>query len=143
MGDIQSPRYVYARRQLLETFSSDGYVLRPPPVQGCLRFPLWSPRHRPLIDLSVRCSPWQTMDCKAVKGGGMVETGGGGKASGVDKLGDEVIKKEHDSGVGTLIVRLVAAKGLPEAVPGGFFSTGTSNPYCIFEFEVRPGTCWR
>ena len=39
-------------------------------------------------------------------------------------------------GVGTLIVRIVAARDLPAAVGGGFFSSGSSNPYCMLEFEV-------
>src|SRR6056297_2630002 len=37
--------------------------------------------------------------------------------------------------VGTLIVRIVAARNLPAAVGGGFFSNGHSNPYAILEFE--------
>eukprot|EP00624_Nannochloropsis_granulata_P001037 evm.model.NODE_14694_length_7698_cov_13.089114.4 len=37
--------------------------------------------------------------------------------------------------VGTLIVRIVAARGLPAAIAGGFFSSGSSNPYALLEFE--------
>lgn len=37
--------------------------------------------------------------------------------------------------VGTLIVRIVSARGLPAVKAGGFFSNGSSNPYAILEFE--------
>lgn len=50
---------------------------------------------------------------------------------------EEIIYTPGLTSVGTLIVRIVAARGLPAATGGGFFSTGSSNPYCILEFEVR------
>ena len=43
---------------------------------------------------------------------------------------------QRDYGIGTLIVRLVAAKNLPPATPPSFFFSGTANPYCVFDFEV-------
>jgi hypothetical protein len=50
---------------------------------------------------------------------------------------EEIIYTPGLTSVGTLIVRIVAARGLPAATGGGFFSSGSSNPYCILEFEVR------
>jgi len=44
---------------------------------------------------------------------------------------------EHDYGIGTLIVRIVAAKNLSPATAPTFFFSGTANPYCVFDFEVR------
>lgn len=50
---------------------------------------------------------------------------------------EEVVYTPGLTSVGTLIVRIVAARKLPAATGGGFFSSGSSNPYCILEFEVR------
>lgn len=50
---------------------------------------------------------------------------------------EEIIYTPGLTSVGTLIVRIVAARNLPAATAGGFFSSGSSNPYCILEFEVR------
>lgn len=52
-------------------------------------------------------------------------------------MGDEVVYTPGLTSVGTLIVRIVAGRKLPAATGGGFFSSGSSNPYCILEFEVR------
>lgn len=63
-----------------------------------------------------------TTCCGGSKGGADVKKNGGG----------EIMY----GGVGTLIVRVVQARNLPAATGGGFFSTGSSNPFCVLEFEV-------
>lgn len=74
------------------------------------------------------------------QGGG--KAGGGAVAGGARGLieDDGPIKKPGEGiesgGIGTLIVRIVAARDLPAAIGGGFFSHGSSNPYCMLEFEV-------
>lgn len=76
-----------------------------------------------------------------------VAKGGGGEAKAIeeDLLGPVKPGKLTEDGtlqsggVGTLIVRIVAARDLPPAIKGGFFSNGSSNPYCMLEFEV--GMC--
>lgn len=76
-------------------------------------------------------------------GGGMKAGGGGGKGpAGGGKGPPHPAHVEEDDGeyygltsVGTLIVRIVSARGLPAVTAGGFFSSGSSNPYAMLEFE--------